>query len=189
MNEKYRHRKNFCSKLRKTAFNLQSIKSTFSVNFVPSEKKEKIIMSPYTDKSCLRTYQSLFSLYSRVPRNGTFSTNLGAYRTNWSYKGPWSTIQSHLLPREKFLKNIYSLHNGPKSLPLKKLQSLEKSFFSTEIGAITKRKDYWVKLTYFENYWKKLLTVITLFRWEKYQKQVILAYLNCFSKFFLKIQL
>ena len=132
----------------------------------------------------LRTSQSLFSLYSRVPRNGTFSTNLGAYRTNWSYKGPWGTIQSHLLPREKFLKNIHSLHNGPKSLPLKKLQSLEKSFFSTEIGAITKRKDYWVKLTYFENYWKKLLTVITLFRWEKYQKRVKLAYLNCFSKFF-----
>ena len=134
--------------------------------------------------SSLRTSQSLFSLYSRVPRNGTFSTNLGAYRTNWSYKGLWSKIQSHLLPREKFSKNIYSLHNGAKSLPLKKLQSLEKSFFSTKIGAITKRKDYWVKLTYFKNYWKKLLIVITLFRWEKYQKRVKLAYLNCFSKFF-----
>ena len=137
----------------------------------------------------LRTSQSLFSLYSRVPRNGTFGTNLGAYCTNWSYKGLWSTIQSHLLPREKIWKNIYSLHIGAKSLPLKKLQSQDKIIFSTEIGAITKRKDYWVKLTYFENYWKKLLIVITLFRWKKYQKRVILAYRNCFSNFFLKIQL
>ena len=85
----------------------------------------------------LRTNQSLFSLNSRVSRNGTFGTILGVYRSNLSYRSFWSTIISHLLPRKKVLKKIRSLHNGPKSLPLKKLQRQEKIIFGTEIGAIT----------------------------------------------------
>ena len=94
-------------------------------------------MSTTLTRYNLRTNQSLFSLNSRVSRKGTFGTNLGVYRSNLSYKSFWSTILSHLLLRKKVLKKIRSLHNGAKSLPLKKLQRQEKIIFGTEIGAIT----------------------------------------------------